>query len=394
MIPTFVAFFRKERERESERTGADEKPRPNAKCASQKQTHADVIWGKVLRSARPSAGSPSLCVLIFSFIRQQLGDQTHLRLSQHLAFFKSTGPGMLIDLPAVFEYTMADIVCEDLFVSGRFDDGEGACFGDAAGSRKIDLHIGIDGTSGGATGVMVLSDLESSAYTSTSASESDLEPCDVLMSDGDAYGDGDIALPKVAREPFWHQAPPDTEREIMLHSPGTLLDLHLTDTMSPFSSSASALEVDLALSAMSTPALSPPIAATPSPASSSVNSAASVALSLSLSEPGPIFALAPAPAPVPVPSPISLSSLKHAPPVSGPYTAPPGSAQTPFTQPLTQSASTITPAPTLMHPKLSRFNPADTPVPPSLRAGGRARKAASMSAAMPMPISVQTTPRG
>lgn len=102
---------------------------------------------------------------------------------------------MLIDLPAVFEYTMADIACEDLFMSGRFDDDEDVCFGDAAGSGKTNMHIGIGSGrhGGGATGVMVLSDLESSAYTSTSASESEFEPCDVLMSDGDAYGDGDVA---------------------------------------------------------------------------------------------------------------------------------------------------------------------------------------------------------
>ncbi|KAI5117940.1 hypothetical protein M0805_002053 [Coniferiporia weirii] len=283
---------------------------------------------------------------------------------------------MLIDLPPICEYNMADIACEDLFVSSLDDN-----YNDGGAARKYAMMA-----SGCiASDPMVFSDPESSIYTSASASESDLDPCDVLMSDGDTTDHALIESSQKDLRSVLALGENQMEREVALHSPGMLLGTPRYASRRyeyPFPTDSNLTDVGLALSTASTPGLSPPIAGTPSPESSSSgvspsasstsidtgSSASSVSATLqtpaaacllisvasssSTSLISPVGVLL---------SPVSLVPLVHTPPLTGP---------------------------TATHPGLLRFNHADTPVPPGLR--GRARKSTSLDAQTAVP----TAPRG
>lgn len=264
---------------------------------------------------------------------------------------------------------MAD--CQDLFMSRMDDDYD---MDPCSGSKAFESGLRAPQPSG------VLSDAEPFLYTSSS--ESDMDAC---------FSDIEPALRAVTRDDAQLHSqttmPPSDkriDRDIILHSPGQLLGTPRDSSRRYEYPFPAHLRVDDAVlaedsassvsSASTTPGLTPgegfSLGLVPFAGSSSA---------MSSSTSMPIYMQAPTPSPIPVPVPISsphaipkssstganlsrtsLSPLAQAPAVVGPSSAP------------ALGVSSIA-----AHPKLSRFNPADTPVPPGLR--GRTRKSASVS---------------
>ncbi|KAH8109545.1 hypothetical protein DFH11DRAFT_1730976 [Phellopilus nigrolimitatus] len=275
---------------------------------------------------------------------------------------------MLIDLPALPDYDMTHITCEDLFMPSIGDEFE------------IDVRGGM-GKSGGMAGRFT----HSGAMSELDMSDAEAAECNPLLKQSKVRS-------RAVASPYESQA----EREISLHSPGTLLGTPRDSSRRyeyPFPNEAnealsdSGLASGLSLSTTSTPALTPPLAGAPSP-SPPLSSVSSLETSPSSSligvdvRPGgapssmsiPIPAPTPAPAPAPVPKPISSAKSSSSASSTAAPLAPLAVAQ-PVPGPMSAPANTSTAG----HPKLLRFNSADTPVPPGLR--GRARKSASTSAA-------------
>ncbi|KAL5527797.1 hypothetical protein ACEPAG_6598 [Sanghuangporus baumii] len=308
---------------------------------------------------------------------------------------------MLIDLPHV-EYSMAD--CQDLFISkvdDDIDDIDIDGYPPSNSKNHDNLSVPHDrGVRGH------LSDAEP-FYTSSSESDadtcfSDIEPLRRLPS-----RENISAMPLSERK--------TVQKDLALHSPGQLLGTPRDPSRRyeypfPAHSQAGQSGSDFSddgssSSAASTPGLTPgegsslglvALAATLTADLGIIPRYASLRTDLPGSAPAPV----PIPVPAPIPSPIAVpnanstfivtkgsntgvSPLSQLPLVPGSSSAPAlgiNSNSNTGTSMNSSTSSLIT-----AHPKLSRFNPANMPVPPGLRDRTRTRKSASVSS---VPVSI------
>lgn len=123
---------------------------------------------------------------------------------------------MIVDLPSL-EMTMAggmaDIACEDLFISvvdedEDIEDERNRGFGrkDRVGA----LSRGNSSSPGSCSGGFLRAPMEMFVYSSTSASESELEPGDVLMSDIDTDAEQFIVPVRITDHSEQATAVPDS----------------------------------------------------------------------------------------------------------------------------------------------------------------------------------------
>ncbi|KAL5507845.1 hypothetical protein ACEPAH_5463 [Sanghuangporus vaninii] len=308
---------------------------------------------------------------------------------------------MLIELPQL-EYSMDD--CQDLFISKMDEDYDDIDIDRYPPSNsKNDDRLTVPHDRG------VRGHLSDAEPFYTSSSESDADGC---FSDIEPLRRGMPSSENI------HSAMPLSERktaqkDLALHSPGQLLGtprdpsrryeypfpahLQAGQSGSDFSDDGSSS------STASTPGLTPgegsslglvALAATLTADLNTVSRYTSLWMDL----PGSIPAPTPIPVPAPVPSPIAVpntnsthivtkgshvSALSQVPFVPGPSSA--SALGINWNSNTSTSMNSSTSSLIAAHPKLSRFKPANMPVPPGLRGRTRTRKSASVSS-VPVPI--------
>ncbi|KAL5530018.1 hypothetical protein ACEPAF_6275 [Sanghuangporus sanghuang] len=308
---------------------------------------------------------------------------------------------MLIELPQL-EYSMDD--CEDLFISKMDEDCDGIDVDRYPPSNsKNDDRLTVPHDRG------VRGHLSDAEPFYTSSSESDADAC---------FSDIEPLRGMPSRENI-HSAMPSSERktaqkDLALHSPGQLLGTPRDPSRRYEYPFPAHLQTDQSGSDFSDDGSSSSTASTPGLTPGEVSSLGLVALAATLTAdldfvpryaslrtdlPGSVPAPVPVPVPAPVPPPIAVpnanpthivtkgSNIGVSPlsqvPLPGPSSAPAlginPSSNTGTS--MNSSASSLIAA----HPKLSRFNPANMPVPPGLRGRTRTRKSASVSS---VPVSI------
>ncbi|KAL5487635.1 hypothetical protein ACEPAI_5743 [Sanghuangporus weigelae] len=310
---------------------------------------------------------------------------------------------MLVELPRV-EYSIAD--CQDLFISKMDEDCNNIDIDryPPSNSKNHDIGLSVPHDRG------VRGHLSDAEPFYTSSSESDADMC---------FSDIEPPRGMPSRENT-HSAMPLSEsktaqKDLALHSPGQLLGTPRDPSRRyeypfPAHSQAGQSGSDFSddgssSSTASTPGLTPgegsslglvALAATLTADLSIVARYASLRTDLPGSVPAPV----PIPISTPIPSPIAVlntnstlivtkgsnmgvSPLSQVSLVPGPSSAPALGVNSNSNTGTSMNSSTSSLI--AAHPKLSRFNPANMPVPPGLRDRTRTRKSASVSS---VPVSI------